>query len=291
MFPIPSHYDLVFWTNLEEAKFSVDVSIEVSFHEETSSFKLHQLDLECSSTPTVHINNTSHDLSVETLNSEECFSFFSPTPLPANQPLTIKLSCKGVLNDKLCGFYRSCYTHNGETRYIASTQFEAVDARRAFPCIDDPSKKATFKISCSAPNKSDFICLSNQPVESITTVDDCTLLYHFELLPCHPTYLIALVIGQFEHIETKLRDGRPLRLFARPGETSKLEFAMDVAKRSIEWFEDYFDLRYMLNKIDHVAVPNFAFGAMENTGLILYRETCLLADIESIQSKQRVAMV
>ncbi|KAG5537939.1 hypothetical protein RHGRI_025134 [Rhododendron griersonianum] len=185
------------------------------------------------------------------------------------------ISFSGVLNEHMRGFYKGTYMDGGVKKNMAVTQFEAVDARRCFPCWDEPALKATFKITMEVP--SELTALSNMPViheelhGQIKTVS-------FEESPIMSTYVVAVVIGSFDYIEDSTADGIKVRAYCPVGESDKGRFALNVAVKSLDLFKKYFSMPYTLPKLDMVAVPDFSAGAMENYGLIVYRETEMLLD-------------
>ncbi|KAL0204992.1 hypothetical protein P9112_000299 [Eukaryota sp. TZLM1-RC] len=290
-FITPHRYNAFFDPNFSTFEYDVMVTIECSTSQSTTSLTFHQLDLTVTKQPTIEVGSTSAtlDCTSSTNNDQETLTITLPEEIPPSD-LTITLSCKGVLNDQMVGFYKSSYMHDGEKRWIATTQHEAVDCRRTFPCIDDPGRKAKFNISCTAPVG--FTALSNMPVKYHEARQDHQY-FEFEELPPMATYLFALVIGQFDYIEDTFSDGKPVRVYCRKGDCSRAKFGLEMAKKSLEWFEDFLGIPYYLPKMDLVAIPDFSFGAMENSGLVTYRDTCLLVEPESpsIQSLQRVAMV
>ena len=203
--------------------------------------------------------------------------------------ITIDLEFQGILNDRLLGFYRSQYVQNGKTKYLATTQFEAADARRAFPCWDEPEAKATFEISIIADNK--FTAISNMPIKSKKKIGSKTL-YNFSKTPIVSTYLIYLGVGEFEYLTGKV--GKILiRVITTKGNKSKGKFSLDLGKKLLTSYEKYFGIKYPLPKLDLIAVPDFAAGAMENWGAITFRETILLYDpkTSSTRTKQFIAEV
>ncbi|MGH1569158.1 MAG: M1 family metallopeptidase [Nitrosopumilus sp.] len=203
--------------------------------------------------------------------------------------ITIDLEFQGILNDRLLGFYRSQYVQNGKTKYLATTQFEAADARRAFPCWDEPEAKATFDISIIADNK--FTAISNMPVKSKKKMGNKTL-YNFSKTPVVSTYLIYLGVGEFEYLTGKVGKIQ-IRVVTTKGNKSKGKFSLDLGKKLLTSYEKYFGIKYPLPKLDLIAVPDFAAGAMENWGAITFRETILLYDpkTSSTRTKQFIAEV
>ncbi|QLH04529.1 aminopeptidase [Nitrosopumilus oxyclinae] len=203
--------------------------------------------------------------------------------------ITIDLEFQGILNDRLLGFYRSQYVQNGKTKYLATTQFEAADARRAFPCWDEPEAKATFEISIIADDK--FTAISNMPIKSKKKIGNKTL-YNFSKTPIVSTYLIYLGVGEFEYLTGKVGKIQ-IRVVTTKGNKSKGKFSLDLGKKLLTSYEKYFGIKYPLPKLDLIAVPDFAAGAMENWGAITFRETILLYDpkTSSTRTKQFIAEV
>ena len=194
---------------------------------------------------------------------------------PKKELLTVQLSKKingsaqfcvdfvGILNDRLLGFYKSEYKDNkGRKKYLATTQFEAADARRAFPCWDEPMAKATFDISIITD--SHLTAISNMPAISKKKIGK-KYRYTFSRTPIMSTYLIYLGVGEFEFLTSKL--GKILvRIVTTKGNKSKGKLSLDLTKKFLRYYEKYFGIKYPLPKLDMIAVPDFAAGAMENWG-------------------------
>lgn len=206
---------------------------------------------------------------------------------------TLKIDFMGELNDKMKGFYRSKYrTPSGEVRYAAVTQFEATDARRAFPCWDEPALKATFDITLIVPKGR--VALSNMNViDSRQREEDDLVEVKFAQTPVMSTYLLAFVVGEYDFVETRTPDNVLIRVYTPVGKAEQGRFAMEVAAKTIPFYNDYFMVPYPLPKIDLIAIADFAAGAMENWGLVTYRETALLIDPKNScsSSRQWVALV
>uniref|UniRef100_A0A8D0HQB0 Aminopeptidase n=1 Tax=Sphenodon punctatus TaxID=8508 RepID=A0A8D0HQB0_SPHPU len=207
---------------------------------------------------------------------------------------TLKIDFVGELNDKMKGFYRSKYiTPSGDTRFAAVTQFEATDARRAFPCWDEPAIKATFDISLVVPK--DKVALSNMNVTDRKPYPDDENLVEvkFARTPIMSTYLVAFVVGEYDFVETRSSDGVLVRVYTPVGKAEQGKFALEVAAKTLPFYKDYFNVPYPLPKIDLIAIADFAAGAMENWGLVTYRETALLIDPKNScsSSRQWVALV
>jgi len=201
----------------------------------------------------------------------------------------LKIHFEAVLNDEMAGFYRSKYTSNGEDRYAAVTQFEPTDARRAFPCWDEPAVKAIFEITLVIPT--DRVGLSNMlPVDE--KVEGSKKTIKFAPSPIMSTYLVAFVVGEFEYLEDTTAEGVKVRVYTPIGRKEEGRFALLVGKKTLSYFTEYFGIPYPLPKMDMIAIADFSAGAMENWGLVTYRETALLCDEKSpVSSKQRVAYV
>lgn len=175
----------------------------------------------------------------------------------------------GVLNDKLKGLYRSKYVNEkGHNCYAAVTQFESTDARRCFPCWDEPALKATFDICLIVP--SNLIALSNMPVKSTSKFGEL-IRYDFETTPIMSTYLVAVVVGEYDYIESMSEDGVVVRVYTPRGKKEQGHFALEVATKVLPYYKEYFNIAYPLPKMDLIAIADFSAGAMENWGLVTYR--------------------
>jgi puromycin-sensitive aminopeptidase len=198
----------------------------------------------------------------------------------------------GVLNDHLHGFYRSTFmAEDGTEQVIAVTQFEPADARRAFPCWDEPEFKACFAVSLIVDDE--LTALSNGGVASEEPLEGGRRRVRFRETMVMSTYLVAFVVGPFELTAPDDVDGVPLRVAAVPGKRALTGYAREAGAHALRFLSQYFELPYPADKIDHVAIPDFAFGAMENLGCVTYRENALLInpDEASQLELQRVAMV
>lgn len=218
------------------------------------------------------------------------FSFDNVVPAGSKGSLTIKFT--GELNDKMAGFYRSSYkdAETGETRFLATTQMEPTDARRAFPCFDEPALKATYEVTLIADKK--LTCLSNMDVSGEKDLDNGKKAVSFNKSPPMSTYLLAFIVGDLDYIETDAFR-LPVRVYAPRGQSHLGKFSLDLAARTLEFYEKTFDSPYPLPKMDMVAIPDFSAGAMENWGLVTYRVVDLLLDEtkSGASTKQRVAEV
>lgn len=197
----------------------------------------------------------------------------------------------GQLNDQMRGFYRSVYTVNGEERTLAVTQFEATDARRAFPCWDEPALKAVFEVTLVVPR--DRVVISNMPPSHTELEEGGLKTVRFAETPMMSTYLLAFVVGEFDHVETRTAEGVAVRVYTPVGKAEQGRFALEVASRTLSFFQDYFEVAYPLPKMDLIAIPDFAAGAMENWGAATFREILVLVDPQesSAATRERVATV
>uniref|UniRef100_A0A8C5A8V0 Aminopeptidase n=1 Tax=Gadus morhua TaxID=8049 RepID=A0A8C5A8V0_GADMO len=226
-------------------------------------------------------------------NEDEKVTLSFPSTLQKGSAI-LKIDFVGELNDKMKGFYRSKYASpSGEVRYAAVTQFEATDARRAFPCWDEPAIKATFDITLIVPKER--VALSNMNViDRKPYPEDAGLVeVKFATTPIMSTYLVAFVIGEYDFVEGQSSDGVLVRVYTPLGKAEQGKFALEVAIKTLPFYKDYFNVPYPLPKIDLIAIADFAAGAMENWGLVTYRETALLIDPKNScsSSRQWVALV
>ncbi len=207
------------------------------------------------------------DVTKETLHIE-----FADQLSPGKHQL--KITYRGILNDQLKGFYRSKYVYRGKEEYVLTTQFEPTEAHRAFPCIDNPSAKATFDVHFNIPKECTGI--SNMlPVEE-KDLSSSTKLVRFETTPVMSPYLLYFGIGKWEMIERRSKNNVLIRGITTPEKSRYTEFSLEVAEKCLDYFADYFDYPYILPKLDLLAIPDFASGAMENWGAVTFREILLL---------------
>mmetsp|Transcript_28554 Transcript_28554/g.62170 ORF Transcript_28554/g.62170 Transcript_28554/m.62170 type:complete len:893 (-) Transcript_28554:81-2759(-) len=234
---------------------------------------------------------TADEIRVNTKSTTVTFCF--PTALPANSTIYLTVNYTGFLNNQMAGFYRSSYTDiHGESKIMASTQFESLDARRAFPCWDEPARKAVFGVTLVVPRGLD--AFSNMPESGCKTLEGGKLKeLSFLDSPIMPTYLVAFVVGEFDHIQAQTEHGVLIKVYTPPGKSDAGKYALDCATKALDHFNDFFGVPYPLPKLDMVAIPEFAAGAMENWGLVTYREVDLLIDPlkASNSQKQRVCTV
>ncbi|XP_065349248.1 puromycin-sensitive aminopeptidase isoform X1 [Cloeon dipterum] len=284
----PEHYVLYLKPDLNNFTFDGETEIHVKVLTATTEIVVNAMELNLKSVAFTPKGGIATPAKVTLCVEEETAILSFATPI---EPCLGKLffSFSGELHDNMRGFYRSKYTSpSGEARHVAVTQFQAIDARRCFPCWDEPAVKATFDISLCVPH--DRVALSNMPVASEEVRGNERLL-KFERTPIMSTYLVAVVVGDFDFIEDTTRDGIKVRVYTPVGKKEQGKFALQVATEVLPYYTDYFEVKYPLPKIDLVAIPDFAAGAMENWGLVTYRELCLLVDPDNTTTdrKQKIA--
>ncbi|QLH06944.1 M1 family metallopeptidase [Nitrosopumilus ureiphilus] len=283
---IPINYALTFEPDLKKFTFSGTESITVNCKKSTSTISMNCAEIRITSCNVKFRGNLIKSTPVLNEKKEELQIKLGEK---IKGKVVINIEFQGILNDRLLGFYRSQYQQSGKTKYLATTQFEAADARRAFPCWDEPEAKATFEISIIADNK--FSAISNMPVKSKKKIGSKTI-YNFGKTPIVSTYLIYLGVGEFEYLTGKIGKTQ-IRVVTTKGNKSKGKFSLKLGKKLLISYEKYFGIKYPLPKLDLIAVPDFAAGAMENWGAITFRETILLYDpkTSSTRTKQFIAEV
>ncbi len=287
----PSKYRIKLQPDLKNFTFDGEQSVDLLILEATSTIVLNSIDLEISNT-TLHANGTTLTSKSVTIDkdAETATLDFGETIQPGDARLEMVFT--GDLNDKLIGFYRSEYTsQDGETRYLATTQFEPTDARRAFPCWDEPAKKATFEVTLVFSDE--YQAVSNTPVVEEAVPGPGLKSVRFAETPIMSTYLLVFIVGNLTSIEERAAGGTTVGVWTTPGKEDQASFALDTSVKLLSYFNEYFGIPYPLPKLDHIAIPDFAAGAMENWGAVTYRETALLVDPDnsSAGTRQRVAEV
>ena len=286
----PERYQLTIKPDLQGFVFDGEEIIYLNLLKPTSEITLHAKDLKILEaelkvkSKKLKVSRITYDRTAETAT----FQFSQSVPKGERE---LKLKFKGILNDRMRGFYRSQYTHQGKQKHMATTQFEATDARMAFPCFDEPSQKAIFDITVQVPK---HLTVISNTLEAGAPEDlgDYKVV-KFLPTPKMSTYLVAFIIGEFEFIQGKTKDNVLVRVFVTPGKKHQAKFALDTAIRCLEFYNKYFDIPYPLPVLDLIAIPDFSHGAMENWGAVTYRESALLVDPEnsSAANKQWVALV
>ena len=203
---------------------------------------------------------------------------------------TVTMEFEGTITRPMDGVYPCFFQHDGKEKQLIATQFESHHAREAFPCIDEPEAKATFDLTLTSP-KGEAVVANTLVKEQRTEGDK--LVTTFETTPKMSTYLLAFVYGEMGYKEAVTKHGVTIRTYATPENVDHTEFALEVAVKTLDFFTEYFDIPYPLQKCDLIALPDFASGAMENWGCVTFRESCLFVDPAntSLPTKQYVAMV
>lgn len=283
---LPINYDLEFEPDLEKFKFKGKAKILLKISSPTKHLVLNAAELEIGNC-TVIWNKKRLEAKARLDKKNEELSLHLPESISGRAELLIEFV--GELNDKLVGFYRSKYEYKGKEKHLATTQFEAADARRAFPCWDEPEAKATFDVSLIVD--SNLTAISNMPVVSRTQVGKKTV-FRFGRTPVMSTYLLYLGVGEFEFLQGRL--GKTvIRIVTTQGKKAQGRMALVFTKQFLSYFQNYFKISYPLPKLDMIAIPDFASGAMENWGAITFRETVLLYDkkTSSTDTLQHIAEV
>ena len=277
---VPSRYDLVLEPDIERATFTGTASITIDVREPTAAIVLNALDL--------ILRDATIDgrpLAVKADGAQERATLTSGERIETGTH-TLTVSFDGTLNDKLRGWYRSTFVDaQGATRVIATTQMQATDCRRAFPCWDEPDFKAVFSITLVVDPE--LLAISNGPEVERTRRADGKDIVRFGDTMAMSTYLVAFVVGPLEVSEPVDIDGVPLRIVHLPGKANLAGFAKDIGAFALRWFQDYYGIAYPGEKVDLVALPDFAAGAMENLGCITFRENMLLVDPVSGTQRER----
>lgn len=272
----PNHYDLVIDVQREARTFSGTVAIT---GEKVSDepIRLHAKDI---SITAAQINGVSVENIIPEQNDETVLN----SDTPAGN-VTITLEFNGAITDGMHGMYPCYYQVDGEKKELIATQFESHHAREVFPCIDEPEAKATFDLALTTETGVEV--LSNMPVTEQKELDNEKRETRFQTTSRMSTYLLVWVVGDLHKKTATTKSGVEVNAWATKAHSlDMLDFPLDVAMRSIDFFDDYFGVPYPLPKADHVALPDFSSGAMENWGLITYREVCLLADDSTAQSSR-----
>jgi puromycin-sensitive aminopeptidase len=273
----PERYQIRLTPDLTAWTFAGEETVLVKIHEPARQIVLNAAELEFHSVTATGANGKTLAGSVTLDGENEQAVFTFPEPLAAgNLKLATKFS--GILNDKLHGFYRSTYKDaTGHDKPLASTQFESTDARRAFPCWDEPAFKAVFQVTLVVDQR--LTAISNARVVRETPIADTgkkEVVFADSIKMS--TYLVAFIVGEFDATEPVMIGNAPLRVMAVPGKKHLAGFALEIGKASLEHFSRYYGIPYPGDKLDLIAIPDFASGAMENLGAITFRETALLVD-------------
>ena len=267
----PSRYDLVLEPDLDAASFSGTLEVAVTTSEPSAFLVLNSIELEIDE---CRLDGEVVPVRLEP-DAERLFVLPSLGIQPGRHVLSFRF--RGTLNDQLRGFYRSTYRdESGVERVIATSQLQSTDCRRAFPCWDEPDFKAVFSVTLVVDPE--LLAVSNGPEVERHINNDGRAVVRFADTMVMSSYLVAFVVGPMEATDWVDVDGIPIRIVHLPGKSGLTEFGLDVAAFCLRWFQNYYGIPYPSDKVDLLALPDFAAGAMENLGCITFRENLLLVD-------------
>ncbi len=294
---IPHHYIIDIKPDIEELKFTGDVIISgKKVGKPSKRITLHQKELKVANVHVVkHDKTGDHEVKIDRINLQKSFDELRIHTKEMLYPgkYTIRVSFSGLITKAMNGVYPCFYKDGDQQKRIIATQFESHHAREVFPCIDEPEAKATFELSLE--HLKEYTVISNTSIDKQEAVNHAKGLVKtsFKRTPVMSTYLLAFIYGDLEYRQAKTKSGVVVRTYATPDKVQFSDFALDVAVKCLDYYNDYFDIPYPLEKCDMIALPDFASGAMENWGCITYREHGILVDPNntSLDSRQYVAMV
>jgi tricorn protease interacting factor F2/3 len=282
----PIDYHIIITPDLERFQFQGTVTVRLSAPTAVKSVRLNVLELaiwDCR----LRQKNDWTALAFSVDPEQESLTIALPRPMAGE--LVLEIRYDGVINDKMAGFYRSRFTRNGQTHDLAVTQFQESSARQAFPCMDHPARKAVFELELIVPEV--LTAIANSPVTRCETLDAGRKRVVFAPTPKMSTYLLFFGVGPFEQVQ----DGEDprVRVVHLPGLAHTTGLGLAFGRKALRYCEAYYGIAYPLAKMDLIAVPDFAFGAMENWGAITFRENLLLffADLTSQSGAQRICEV
>lgn len=278
---VPENYNIFLDINRQEKTFSGNVAISGEALNNQVSF--HQKDLVISS---VLLDNQPVEFELDQVGQAVHLN------LPETGSMTLVLEFSGKITDNMTGIYPSYYSVDGVKKEVLATQFESHFAREAFPSIDEPEAKATFDLAIKFDQVEGDLVISNMPETNVQLRQD-TGVWTFETTPRMSSYLLAFALGDLQAKKGQTKNGTEVGIFAtKTHKPSSLDFALDIAVRVIDFYEDYYGVAYPIPHSYHLALPDFSAGAMENWGLVTYREIYLIVDENSTaETRQQVALV
>jgi len=273
---VPEHYDLFLDLSRETKTFSGKVTI--TGQAKSDRISLHQKDLEIAS---VEVAGQDRTFTVD--NENEALHI----ELTEAGSVELVIAFSGKITDNMTGIYPSYYTVDGVKKEVLSTQFESHFAREAFPCVDEPEAKATFDLALRFDQAEGELALSNMPEIDVENRKE-TGIWKFETTPRMSSYLLAFVAGDLQGVTATTKNGTLVGVYSTKAHPlSNLDFSLDIAVRSIEFYEDYYGVKYPIPQSLHIALPDFSAGA-----IVTYREVYLVVDENStFASRQQVALV
>ena len=291
---IPENYKLTIEVNPDKMTFSGHVVIfGKKVGRPSKRLTFHQKNLKISDTVVTNHAKDKKSIKIDRANNHKSYDevrLHSPDLIYPGQ-YEVELSFEGKITDNMTGLYPCYFEHEGKKKQIFATQFESHHAREVFPCIDEPEAKATFDLTLITEPKVEV--LSNTEIKSQKT-DNKKLITAFEKTPKMSSYLLAFTFGDIHGVSAKTKNNILVKSWASVAQDKKtLKYANDETVAVLDFFEDYFDTPFPLKKLDQIALPDFESGAMENWGLITYREIALLTDPDnrSVPTEQYVSMV
>jgi puromycin-sensitive aminopeptidase len=238
---VPVRYTITLQPDLEAHVFSGTETIDIQIKKSTRSITIHSKDLELFDVSITQGKIVQQVKGIAYDGKHESATFVFQKPIAVGRA-KLTISFRGILNDLMRGFYKSRYHVDGEERFMATTQFEANDARRCIPCFDEPAMKASFQVSLVVPNGK--VAISNMLPTAITEHSAGYKIVSFEKTPIMSTYLLAFLVGDFEYIEKTTQKGVKVRIITVPGKKEQGRFALDVTLKCLDYYEQYFDIPY-----------------------------------------------
>lgn len=282
----PVRYDLTLEPHFDSFTFSGSLTIDLAVNADSDSITLNCLEIDIHS---ASVDGQPAQVALD--EAAQTATFTLAAPLQKGAAAALLLTYTGILNDKMAGFYRSSYVGaDGTTQYLATTQMEPTDCRRAFPSFDEPALKAVFDIALVSD--ASLVHLSNMDEKAVEQLAGGKKKTVFNTTPLMSTYLVAFIVGDLRAVENT-QYSRPIKVWATPGQEHLGQYSADIAAKTLAFFDQKFDIPYPLPKMDMVAIHDFSAGAMENFGLVTYRTVDLLLDPANtnINTMQRVTEV
>jgi len=282
----PQRYQLYLTPFIKEGNFTipghVDIVIRV-LEGKSKNITIHSEKIDIYENLVKVVKDDEEQVPIEGFGYDEernLFLVYLSESLQKGDNITLSIDFLGDLNSDLSGFYRSKYfdEEKNQTEYIATTQFEAIGARRALPCFDEPAFKAVFQVNLG--RLKDMNSISNMPAEheGVPMADNDEYMWDmYQDSPIMSTYLLAFIISRFTYVQSETRpNGVQFRIWCRKSVVDQTALAADLGPKILEFFEKHYNVKFPLPKMDMVAIPDFSAGAMENWGIVTYRETVLL---------------
>lgn len=289
----PDAYKLTLEPDFDRFTFSGTVEVSCEVHVATDAVVLHAHQLSVVDV-TFQVEGDHHTIYADTVTmmpKDLLMSISFNEVLPVGRG-TLTITFNGILNNQMKGFYRSQFINSqGCQAFLATTHFEPIDARRCFPCWDEPARKAVFTITLVC--KEGMVGVSNMPESRSEVLSDGRRRITFLPTPKMSTYLLAFCIGEFDFVQQQALAGTIVRVLSVPGKSLQCSFALNCAVKALNFYNQFFKAQYPLPKLDLIAIPDFPIGAMENWGLVTYRESALLCIEKEAATarKQRICAI